>query len=105
MITPTHSVEPAPPAASAIRWYQGVTRAQWLILLIASASWIFDSYAGQIFNVTRSVMLPGLLDMSPADPSVKFWGEVFLGDRAHWRGSWRDLFRLAFGPASAGSRR
>jgi len=71
MITPTHSVEPAPPAASAIRWYQGVTRAQWLILLIASA--------GQIFNVTRSVMLPGLLDMSPADPSVKFWGEVFLG--------------------------
>ncbi len=26
------------------RWYDGVTRYQWLVLLIASAGWVFDVY-------------------------------------------------------------
>jgi MFS family permease len=61
------------------RWYSGVTRAQWLVLIIASAGWIFDSYASQIFNVTRGDLLTELLHKPVGDPSVKFWGEVFLG--------------------------
>jgi len=66
-------------AARTLRWYQGVTRAQWLVLVVASAGWIFDSYAAQIFNVTRSSMLPAILHVPLGDPHAKFWGEVFLG--------------------------
>ena len=39
------------------KWYDGVTGYQWLILLIASAGWVFDIYEGQIFNITRGDML------------------------------------------------
>ena len=30
-------------------WYHGVTRYEWLVLLIASLGWVFDVYEGQIF--------------------------------------------------------
>ncbi|MEY4484547.1 MAG: hypothetical protein RL693_1999, partial [Verrucomicrobiota bacterium] len=39
-------------------WYDGVTRYQWLVLIIASAGWMFDAFEGQIFNITRQEMLP-----------------------------------------------
>ena len=35
------------------RWYEGITRYEWIVLIIASAGWIFDVYEGQIFNLTR----------------------------------------------------
>ena len=70
--------QPAPPIPRR-RWYQGVSRAQWLVLLIASGGWIFSAYASQIFNVTRAEMLPELLGVKEGDPAVKFWGDVLLG--------------------------
>jgi len=30
-------------------WWKGVTRYQWLVLLIASLGWVFDTFEGQIF--------------------------------------------------------
>lgn len=76
-MTPTPLQAKAVPADP--KWYQGVSRAQWLVLIIASAGWVFDSYASQIFNVTRTGLLAELLHRDSADPSVKLWGEVFLG--------------------------
>ena len=43
------------------KWYHGITRYQWLILIIACAGWIFDVYEGQIFNITRGDMLLSLI--------------------------------------------
>lgn len=68
-----------PAAAPKVRWYHGVSGPQWVVLLIASGGWIFDSYAAQIFNVTRGDMLAEILHRQTGDPAVKFWGEVFLG--------------------------
>ena len=45
------------------RWYQGITRYQWLVLVIASAGWVFDIYEGQIFNITRGDMLNEIVDL------------------------------------------
>ncbi len=68
------------------RWYRGVTRYQWLVLVIASLGWIFDAFEGQLYNITRGEMLPDLL--RAADPSLgqgaiaaltSAWGERFLG--------------------------
>lgn len=60
-------------------WYAGVTRYQWLILLIASAGWVFDVYEGQIFNITRTQMLADILKVPPHDPRILEWGDKFLG--------------------------
>src|SRR5947207_4445186 len=58
-------------------WHAEVTRYQWLVLIIASAGWVFDAFEGQIFNLTRQDLLRDLL--SAADPQKqKWWGDLFL---------------------------
>ena len=39
------------PPAGGQPWYAGVTSYQWLVLVIASAGWVFDTYEAQIFNL------------------------------------------------------
>jgi MFS family permease len=81
---------PPPPIAPASTpdsaWYRGVTRYQWLVLIIASLGWVFDAFEGQLYNITRGDMLPELL--RAADPGLsaagiavetRNWGEKFLG--------------------------
>lgn len=59
-------------------WWHGVSRYQWMVLLIASAGWVFDAFEGQLFNVTRADMLPSILGTGEPE-AVKLWGERFLG--------------------------
>ncbi len=68
------------------RWYEGVTRYQWLVLIVASLGWVFDAFEGQIYNITRGDMLPDLLrhdnpaiTQAALDAGVRAWGERFLG--------------------------
>lgn len=65
--------------SSSTKWYHGITRYQWLVLIVASLGWIFDAFEGQLYNITRADMLPDLLHVKPDDPLVKVWGERFLG--------------------------
>ena len=68
--------QPAP------RWYQGVSRYQWLVLIIASAGWIFDVYEGQVYNTTRDDMLNELIVEDSPETKIKLkaqLGDVFLG--------------------------
>lgn len=67
-------------------WYKGVTRYQWLILIIASLGWIFDAFEGQLYNITRGDMLPDLIrtahpawSATEVAASSQAWGEKFLG--------------------------
>ena len=60
------------------KWYQGITRYEWLVLIIASAGWIFDVYEGQIFNLTRGDMLADILGQELGSSDVKKYGEWFL---------------------------
>lgn len=61
------------------KWYHGVTRYEWLILIIASAGWIFDIYEGQIFNLTRNDLLRELLGVESGHPDIKTHGDRLLG--------------------------
>ncbi|MGV3484687.1 MAG: MFS transporter [Planctomycetaceae bacterium] len=65
------------PADSQTPWYAGISRYQWLVLIIASAGWAFDAYEGQIFNVTRNDMLADMLQSDQGQ--VKKYGDLFLG--------------------------
>lgn len=63
-------------------WYSGVTAYHWLVLAIASAGWMFDTFEGQIFNLTRVQMLqdilPATLTGAERLAEIKHWGDVFL---------------------------
>ncbi len=51
-------------------WYEGVTAAQWLVLVIASAGWIFDVYEGQLFAIFKTPALTELLGRWRRSPDV-----------------------------------
>src|SRR3954464_7999776 len=72
---------PAPKSAVETNrpWYAGVTGYQWLILVIASAGWIFDVYEGQIFNITRGQLLRTVLGATGTPAVISKWGDIFLG--------------------------
>lgn len=57
-------------------WYAGIGPYQWIVLIVASAGWIFDIYENQIFIVTRGGMLGELLRQAPDSPDVKYWGDT-----------------------------
>ncbi len=62
-------------------WTAGVTGYQWLVLVIASAGWVFDVFEGQVFNLTRSQMLVDVLGpeyVAANSGAVKLWGDLFL---------------------------
>jgi MFS family permease len=59
-------------------WYAGVTRYQWLVLVIASAGWVFDAFEGQLFNITRVHLLADLLGVRSDSPEIKRWGDILL---------------------------
>jgi MFS family permease len=62
-----------------VKWYHGVTRYQWLVLIVASLGWVFDAFEGQLYNITRADMLPEVLHVHADHPLIKVWGERFLG--------------------------
>ncbi len=51
-------------------WYQGVTRYQWLVLVIACLGWIFDVFEGQIFAVFKTPAMADVLGVAIDDPLV-----------------------------------
>jgi MFS family permease len=60
-------------------WYRGITRWQWLVLLLASAGWVFDVYEGQIFNITRAQLLEEILPAGSDQGAIRYYGELLLG--------------------------
>lgn len=69
---------PSPALPQKSPWRE-VTRAQWLVLIIASAGWIFDAFEGQLFNLTRGDLLKNLLPPHADPKEATAWGERFLG--------------------------
>jgi MFS family permease len=60
-------------------WYQGVTRYQWLVLVLASLGWIFDVFEGQIFVASMNEAMPSLLPSGAAAGDVAFFTNVTFG--------------------------
>ncbi len=64
---------------SNLRWNQGISRYQWLVLLIASLGWIFDVFEGQIFVASMRDAMPQLLGVDAGDASVTRWNDIAFG--------------------------
>ncbi len=66
------------PTDSKLPWYSGITRYQWLVLIIACLGWIFDVFEGQVFVASMKDAMPQLLGSSEAG-NVSFWNNMALG--------------------------
>jgi MFS family permease len=64
---------------ASLKWYQGISRYQWLVLLIASLGWVFDVFEGQIFVASMRDAMPSLLGSPANDPSVTSWNNWAFG--------------------------
>lgn len=62
-----------------LKWYQGITKYQWLVLLIASLGWVFDIFEGQIFVASMRDAMPALLNVAADHPSVASWNDRGFG--------------------------
>ncbi|MBN68924.1 MAG: MFS transporter [Gimesia sp.] len=47
------------------KWYHGISRYQWLVLIIASLGWVFDVFEGQIFVASMNEAMPSLIRVEP----------------------------------------
>jgi MFS family permease len=60
-----------------LRWYQGVPRYAWLVLLIASLGWLFDTMDQNLFNLVaqKSIrdLLTGLVPEAELQSAVNSW--------------------------------
>jgi MFS family permease len=72
-------MEPSRSGPEPTAWYRGLSPYHWLVLLLASAGWVFDVYEGQIFNITRKQLLQDILPPGSGPGALPFWGDFFLG--------------------------
>ena len=63
---------------SKLKWYQGITKYQWLVLLIASLGWVFDVFEGQIFVASMRDAMPALLG-DVEEGVANYWNDLALG--------------------------
>ena len=61
-----------------LRWYEGITRYQWLVLVIASLGWVFDVFEGQIFVASMNDAMPQLLGDSATKELIDSWNNYSL---------------------------
>ncbi len=55
------SVPPSLNANGNLRWYQGVPRYAWMVLIIAALGWLFDTMDGNLFTLVRQQSVQDLL--------------------------------------------
>lgn len=62
-----------------MRWYEGISNYQWLVLVVASLGWVFDIFEGQVFVASMRDAMPQLLGVESADdPLVATWNNYAL---------------------------
>ncbi|HEY3739015.1 MAG TPA: MFS transporter [Bryobacteraceae bacterium] len=65
------SVPNAAPSSDGGRpWYKELNRYHWLVLLVASLGWMFDTMDQQLFNLARRPAMLELLHVAPGDISM-----------------------------------
>lgn len=47
-----------------LRWYQGISKYQWMVLAVASVGWIFDVYEGQLFAIYKNDAIRATIDLA-----------------------------------------
>jgi MFS family permease len=70
---------PQPPDDTTQPWYAGITRYQWIVLVIASLGWIFDVFEGQVFVASMNEAMPSLLPSGTSSAAIQLYNNIALG--------------------------
>ena len=70
-------IDDLPPPAEG-PWYAGITRYQWLVLVIASLGWVFDIFEGQIFVASMNEAMPSLVPAGTDKGTIAYYNQVTL---------------------------
>ncbi|MFN4260270.1 MAG: MFS transporter [Gemmataceae bacterium] len=57
-------------------WYRGLTGYHWFVLAVAALGWLFDTMDQQLFLLARMPAVTELMNMSPSDPDLQFYGGI-----------------------------
>jgi MFS family permease len=60
------------------RWYSGITRYQWLVLVLASLGWVFDVFEGQVFVAGMNEATPALLPDGGEGGEKELYNNIIL---------------------------
>ncbi|MFV0444821.1 MAG: MFS transporter [Planctomycetaceae bacterium] len=60
-------------------WYSGISRYQWMVLVIASLGWVFDVFEGQIFVASSDDAMPSFIARDVADGTLQLSAEEQTG--------------------------
>src|SRR5262249_185659 len=73
-------VPPASPAQTpgSNNWLAGVSRYQWLVLLVAWLGWVFDSMDGTLYSLVQRPSMIELLGPGATEPQIAFYSRVVL---------------------------
>jgi len=58
------------PDVPELKWNEGISKYQWLVLVVASLGWVFDVFEGQIFVASMREAMPQLLNVDSSDNSL-----------------------------------
>ena len=58
------------------KWYTGITRYQWTVLVIASLGWVFDIFEGQIFVASMREAMPSLVAAGTEASQIAFYNQI-----------------------------
>lgn len=61
------------------KWYDGISRYQWLVLTIASLGWVFDVFEGQIFVASMNEAMPSLVPEGTSIGKIANYNNIALG--------------------------
>jgi MFS family permease len=60
---------PADQTYGPVPWYRELSRYQWLVFIVASLGWMFDTMDQQLFNLARRPAIVDLMKVLPGDPA------------------------------------
>ncbi|HEO70828.1 MAG TPA: MFS transporter, partial [Candidatus Hydrogenedentes bacterium] len=61
------------------KWYGGISRYQWTVLVIASLGWVFDVFEGQIFVASMRDAIPSLVPPNTTSGEIAWFNNIALG--------------------------
>lgn len=64
---------------SEARWYEGISRYAWIVLILASMGWVFDAFEGQIFVASMNEAMPSLVPAATSAGRIALYNNVALG--------------------------
>lgn len=67
---------PARDSGDGSSWYKDLNGYQWLVFVVASLGWLFDTMDQQLFNLARLPAIAELLDTTKSNPDVKYYGGI-----------------------------